>query len=161
MKPGSGYRAFQLVSSIVVCQLAGLIGTLFTVPAIDTWYTGLKKPVFNPPNWLFAPVWIMLYFLIGVSAFLVWREGLSKRETRTAMLLFLVQLVLNAAWTPIFFGLRLPKAAFVLIIAMWLAILATILSFRKISAVAAILMLPYIIWVGFAAVLNAAIAILN
>jgi tryptophan-rich sensory protein len=138
-----------------------MLGSVFTAPAIGTWYAGLVKPSFNPPNWLFGPVWISLYFIMGVSAYLVWRNGLEKREARTAMFAFLIQLLLNAAWTPVFFGLRHPEAALAVIIALWLAILATVLSFRKVSVLAALLLIPYLAWVSFAAVLNAAIAYLN
>lgn len=158
-KPGRGI--LKLALSIIVCELVGVVGSVFTAPAIGTWYAGLNKPSFNPPNWLFGPVWTSLYFIMGVSAYLVWSKSQQKPGVKTAMLMFLVQLVLNAAWTPIFFGLRHPEAALVVIVAMWFAILATILSFRKVSVIAAALLLPYIAWVSFAAALNAAIAALN
>jgi benzodiazapine receptor len=156
-----GRGILKLAFSIIVCELVGVLGSVFTAPAIGTWYAALNKPSFNPPNWIFGPVWISLYFIMGVSAYLIWRRGLKKPGVRISMFLFLVQLVLNAAWTPVFFGLRQPGAALAVIAAMWFAILATILSFRKASVTAAVLLIPYIAWVSFAAALNAAIVLLN
>jgi tryptophan-rich sensory protein len=161
MKPGSGRKLFKLLLSIAICEVAGLLSSIFTASSISTWYARLNKPSFNPPNWLFGPVWTSLYLLMGISAYLIWRDGLAERKKKKALLLFLVQLVLNAAWTPVFFGLRNPAAALVLIVLLWAAILVTILSFRKISTLAAGLLIPYILWVSFACILNAAIAILN
>ena len=152
---------FKLLISIVACQCAGLIGSLATVTAIPTWYATLDKPSFTPPNWLFAPAWITLYLLMGISAFIVWRKGLDSRPIQVALMVFLAQLILNALWSVVFFGLQSPLYGVVVIIALWIAILFTILNFYKISTAAAIILLPYILWVSFATVLNISIWILN
>ncbi|HUU65564.1 MAG TPA: TspO/MBR family protein [Dehalococcoidales bacterium] len=151
----------KLVISIIVCQCAGLIGSIFTMPAITTWYATLQKPPFNPPNWLFAPAWATLYLLMGISAFIIWRRGLGNPQVKRALFLFVIQLVLNALWSVAFFGLESPLYGVIVIAALWVAILFTILKFFKVSSVAAVLMLPYILWVTFAAVLNVSIWVLN
>jgi tryptophan-rich sensory protein len=152
---------WKLVVSVVASLAAGGIGSIFTREAIPTWYATLEKPAFNPPNWLFAPVWTLLYILMGVAAFLVWRKGLENRQVRTALIVFLVQLVLNALWSVVFFGLESPLYGLVVIAALWVAILFTTLMFYRISRVAGVLMLPYLLWVTFAAVLNESIWLLN
>jgi len=151
----------KLVVSIVACQCAGIIGSIFTTRAIPTWYAALEKPFFNPPNWLFAPAWITLYLLMGIAAFLVWRKGLGQKGVRAALVVFLVQLVLNALWSVVFFGLKSPLWGVVVILALWVAILLTIIRFFKLSTAAGALLLPYILWVSFASVLNVAIWVLN
>lgn len=154
-------RIFNLILAILICQGAGLIGSIFTISAIPSWYAGLEKPSFSPPNWLFAPVWFLLYTLMGIAAYLIWDRGVGKKEVKTALTLFAVQLVLNSLWSVIFFGLRLPQYAFLEIVALWVFILLTILSFYKISKTAGLLLLPYILWVSFAAILNLFIVRLN
>ena len=144
----------KLVISIIICLLAGFIGSFFTAPAIPTWYATLNKPSFTPPNWLFAPVWTALFVLMGISAFLVWRKGLNNRQVKIALSIFSVQLILNILWSAMFFGLRSPIAGLIEIIILWVAILLTILIFFKISMTAGLLLIPYILWVSFAAVLN-------
>jgi translocator protein len=134
--------------------LAGVIGSIPNVSAIPTWYAGLNKPSFTPPNWLFAPAWITLYAMMAVAAFLIWRKGLNNAAIKTALVYFVVQLILNAAWSWIFFGLKLPLAAFLEILALWIMILITTLKFRAIAPTAAIVMIPYLIWVSYASVLN-------
>lgn len=151
----------KLVISIIVCQCAGLIGSIFTMPAITTWYATLQKPPFNPPNWLFAPAWATLYLLMGISAFIIWRRGLGNPQVKRALFLFVIQLVLNTLWSVAFFGLESPLYGVIVIAALWIAILFTILKFFKVSSVAAVLLLPYILWVTFAAVLNVSIWVLN
>jgi benzodiazapine receptor len=151
----------KLVISIIACQCAGLIGSLFTAPSIPTWYATLQKPPFTPPSWLFAPAWITLYLLMGISAFIIWRRGLDNRLVKQALIVFLIQLVLNALWSVAFFGLESPLYGVIVIAALWVAILLTILKFFKVSSVATVLMLPYILWVTFAAVLNVSIWVLN
>ena len=153
--------AFRLIVSIIACQLAGVIGSVFTTPTIPTWYAALAKPPFTPPSWLFAPAWITLYVLMGVSASLVWRVGLDRKQVRTALILFLVQLVLNALWSVAFFGLQSPLGGIIVIVLLWAAILLTILRFFTISTTAGALLVPYIAWVTFAATLNAYIYVLN
>ena len=152
---------WKLVVSIIACLAAGAIGSIFTRQAIPTWYATLEKPAFNPPNWLFAPVWTLLYIMMGIAAFLVWRRGLENRQVRIALIVFLVQLVLNALWSVAFFGLESPLCGLVVIAALWLAILVTVLKFYRISRVASVLMWPYLLWVTFAAVLNSSIWLLN
>jgi tryptophan-rich sensory protein len=147
-------NVLKLIIAILACQLAGFIGSLFTTPAIPGWYAALEKPSFNPPNWLFGPVWITLYLFMGIAAYLIWRRGLGEPNVGTALLLFGVQLVINASWSFFFFGLKSPLAGFVVIILLWIVILITALYFLKISNTAAALMLPYIAWVSYAAVLN-------
>lgn len=147
----------KLVASIGMCELAGVIGGLFTAKSVTTWYLTLNKPVFNPPGWLFGPVWITLYALMGIALYLVW----TTKPERKAIILFSAQLLLNIAWSALFFGLQRPWLAFIEIVALWAAILATLLAFRKTSRTAALLLIPYIAWVSFAAVLNLALAMLN
>jgi benzodiazapine receptor len=151
---------FKLVMSLIICQLAGIIGSLFTAPAIPNWYASLKKPSFTPPSWLFSPVWIFLFVLMGLSLYILWQAH-SKKDPRTALLFFALQLILNVLWSVIFFGLKSPMWAFIEIIILWLAILLTIWKSLKISKAAGYLLLPYLIWVSFAAVLNSSIWMLN
>jgi len=151
----------KIIISIVICQFAGIIGSIFTRASIPTWYATLTKPVFAPPNWLFAPVWTALYLLMGVSAYLIWRKGLSVPQVKTALTIFAAQLILNAIWSPVFFGLRSPLAGFIVIVLLWITILSTILTFFKISKIAGLLLIPYILWVSLATILNFSILILN
>lgn len=151
----------KLITSIVICQLAGVIGSIFTRPAIPTWYATLEKPSFTPPNWVFSPVWITLFLLMGIAAFLVWNKGLSDEQVKIALGVFGVQLILNVLWSVMFFGLRSPLAGLIEISILWIAILLTILYFFKVSNMAGILLIPYILWVSFAAVLNFSIWRLN
>lgn len=150
---GSG-DVIKLVASIVICQAAGLAGSFFTTPTIPTWYATLKKPSFTPPGWIIGIVWISLFLLMGIALFLVWRKGLTDKYVKTAMIIFGVQLVLNVLWSFLFFGLRSPIAGLVEIVILWIAILMTILYFCRISGTAGILLVPYILWVTFAAFLN-------
>lgn len=151
----------KLVFAVLFCQAAGFVGSLFTAPAISTWYASLTKPILNPPNWVFAPVWTILYFLMGVAAFLIWRRGCRRKDVRAALGIFFVQLILNSFWSFIFFGLHSPSGALVEIIFLWLFIFLTIAVFMRISKFAAVLLLPYILWVSFAAWLNYSIWQLN
>jgi tryptophan-rich sensory protein len=151
----------KLFISIIICQLAGVIGSVFTTPAIPTWYAALVKPSFTPPNWVFAPVWTSLYLLMGVSAFLVWRRGIENPKVNLALRFFIIQLVLNSLWSVLFFGLKSPLLGFIEIIILWVFILLTILYFFRVSKIAGILLLPYILWVSFAAVLNFSLWRLN
>ena len=144
----------RLIISILLCQLAGFVGSIFTRASVSTWYVTLNKPSFTPPNWIFSPVWISLYFLMGISAFLVWNQGLDKKEVKAALIFFGIQLILNIFWSAAFFGLRSPFAGLIVIAALWIFILMTILYFFRVSLTAGVLLLPYIVWVSFAAVLN-------
>lgn len=145
-----------LAGFVVLCEAAGVAGTVFTTQAIPEWYAFLNKPTFSPPNWLFGPVWTTLYLLMGVSAWLVWRQ-----KGAQALGVFWVQLALNALWTPLFFGLQSPLLGLLCIMGMWLAIAWTIVRFWPVSRAAALLLVPYLAWVSFASVLNAAIYVLN
>ncbi len=151
----------KLVIALVSAQMAGLVGSLFTVPSIPTWYAGLAKPDFAPPNWIFAPVWTTLFLLMGIALFLVWRKGSEKKGVKIGLVLFVIQLALNVLWSTIFFGLRNPGGALVEIVFLWFAILATMIAFKKVSRPAGLLLLPYLLWVMFAAYLNYAIWRLN
>jgi len=151
----------RLAASIIVCQLAGVLGSFFTRPAIPGWYEALRKPSFTPPDWVFAPVWIALYTFMGVAAYLVWRKGWKEKQVRQASILFGVQLILNSLWSWVFFGLRSPLAGFVEISVLSVAILITIHSFFKVSKPAGALLIPYFLWVAFASGLNLSIWILN
>ena len=104
----------KLVAAILVCEFVGLLGSIFTIPAITTWYAALQKPSFSPPNWLFGPVWTLLYALMGVSAYLVWEKGIKKKGVKPALKLFSLQLILNFMWSILFFGLRSPLSTFLL-----------------------------------------------
>ncbi len=150
----------KLVISIILCQLAGFLGSLFTTPAIPTWYKTLRKPFFTPPNWIFGPVWISLFILMGISLFMVWRRQ-NHPLFKTALIFFFVQLILNVLWSAAFFGLRSPLLGFVDIALLWVAILLTIQHCLRISRMAGLLLLPYIIWVSFAVALTFSLWILN
>ena len=157
----SGIDIVKLIVSIVACQGAGGIGAIFTTPAIPTWYAGLKKPAFTPPNYVFGPVWITLYLLMGIAVFLVWREGLSQEGVTLAFIVFRVQLVLNILWSVVFFGRKSILGGMLVILLLWIAILVNIIMFFGVSPIAGGLLIPYIIWVSIAANLNMQIWILN
>ena len=150
-----------LIASIVICNLAGIIGSVFTVSSVGSWYSTLVKPDFSPPNWIFGPVWTTLYTLMGIAAYLVWEKGVKKKHVGKALGVFGIQLVLNLFWSFLFFGMRNPFYAFVEIIFLWLAIIASIVLFYKIDKRAAYLLIPYILWVSFAAFLNYNLWVLN
>jgi len=151
----------KLVVSIIICLLAGVIGSIFTTSAIPGWYAALFKPSFTLPNWVFAPVWTNLYLLMGISAFLVWRKGLDNHLVNSGLRVFILQLILNTLWSFLFFGLKSPLLGLIEILLLWIAIVLTILSFFRVSKIAGILLLPYILWVSFAAILNFSIWRLN
>ncbi|MFA5183117.1 MAG: TspO/MBR family protein [Syntrophales bacterium] len=147
--------------AIAVCLGAGFVGSIFTMPSIPTWYAALNKPFFNPPNWIFGPAWTLLYILMGIAAYLIWEKGWENKEVKLSLLHFAVQLGFNVAWSIVFFNYHSPWGAFIVIVILWLLILETILRFAKLSKTAAWLLLPYILWVSFASVLNLAVALLN
>jgi len=153
-------RVLKMLAGVVLCLGVGLLGSMATAPAIPGWYAAIEKPFFTPPSWVFAPVWTVLYILMGVSLATVWTEP-SGRERNRAMGVFGVQLVLNGAWSFLFFGLHNPLLAGVEIIALWVAIAATIRYFDRISRPAALLLVPYIAWVTIATALNWGVVILN
>lgn len=175
---------FKLIIAVIISELAGVTGALFTVPEISSWYAGLAKPELSPPDWVFGPIWTAIYFLIGVSLFLVWKndwrvenpilesrqkawnmwsERLWTKDLQKAnvIAIFAVQYILNILWSFIFFGLHLPLLAFFGILALWIAIIFTIINFYRVSKLAAYLLAPYILWVSFAGYLNFSIWRLN
>lgn len=144
----------KLIFSIGICLGAGILGSVFTFSSIPTWYATLNKPSFSPPNWIFAPVWTILYILMGISLYRVW----TNKKVPTV---FWVQLILNALWSIIFFGMRNPTLALVDIVVLWIAIVLTIKAFSKIDKLAGQLLIPYLAWVSFASILNLSIVLLN
>ncbi len=151
----------KLLVSVGVCEIVGLAATPFTIAAIPGWYTTLNKPVFSPPNFVFGPVWTILYLFMGISAYLVWSKGLKKRGVKEALTFFVVQLGLNFLWSLLFFGLHSPLIALVDIAALIIAILIVIRKFYKVSKTAGYLLVPYLLWVSFAGYLNLSIWLLN
>jgi len=150
-----------LLGSIILCNLAGLFGSLVTATGSGSWYDMLVKPSFNPPSWVFGPAWTLLYILMGISLYLVLMEWRKGTEVRIPLILFGIQLALNALWSFLFFGLQSPAAGLAGILVLWVFIVATIVSFLRVSRPAAIILLPYLAWVSFASLLNYAIFILN
>ncbi len=154
-------KTVGIVIAVVICELAGFIGSIFTMPSIPGWYAGLAKPSFSPPNAIFGPVWITLYALMGIAAWLVYDKGLKGADVKRALSIFTAQLIVNVLWSIMFFGAHHILGAFVIIVALWILIAATIQLFGKVSKPAAVLLVPYILWVSFAAVLNASLYVLN
>jgi len=154
-------KIIPLIVSILTCQLAGIIGAVFTISAIPLWYNNLTKPSFNPPSWIFSPVWTMLYIMMGIALFIVWTTKSKSKEKTEAILIFFLQLSLNALWSPIFFGAQSPFMGLIIIILLWITILITIIKFFKVSKVAGGLLVPYFLWVSFATILNFSIWQLN
>ncbi|MBI2641533.1 tryptophan-rich sensory protein [Candidatus Roizmanbacteria bacterium] len=146
---------------VLLCEAVGIISTPFTIAAIPTWYATLNKPFFSPPNWIFGPVWTLLYAMMGVSAYLIWEKGWKNRKVRVALYFFIAQLFFNFLWSLLFFGLRSPLLGLIDIIVLWFAILFTMLQFSKSSKPASYLLIPYLLWVMFATLLNFSILILN
>jgi benzodiazapine receptor len=158
----------RLAISIIICEGAGLIGSVFTFSQIPTWYATLNQPSFNPPSWLFGPVWTTLYLLMGVALYLVWpfdsaqeKSAAASRNKRQAMVLFGIQLVLNSLWSIIFFGLHNISAALAEIVVLWIFILLTTVEFHKINRWAGWLLVPYLLWSSFATFLTYSYWILN
>ena len=151
----------KAIFCILLCLFAGGIGSAFTTSAIPAWYAPLVKPSFSPPNWVFAPVWTLLYIMMGLAAAIVWQKGLQNPQVRTALIIFLLQLILNMIWSVLFFGLRSPLYGLVDILFLWAMILVTIAQFSKVSTPAALLLIPYILWVTIASGLNFGIFLLN
>jgi benzodiazapine receptor len=151
----------RIILCILLCMAAGWIGSLATRDAIPQWYAGLNKPAFSPPNWAFGVVWPILYVLMGIAMATVLSAGLDRKEVRTAAVVFGIQLVLNAAWSLIFFGLRRIDLAMIEIVLLWTAIFMTLFTFDRVSKTATWLMVPYLLWVSFAMALNAGFLTLN
>jgi benzodiazapine receptor len=147
--------------AVFVCLLVGFLSSFATQSSVNSWYLTLNKPSFNPPNWVFAPVWTVLYILMGIAAGLVWAKGYYHLWVKTALYHFVFQLLLNALWSVVFFGLKNPFIALLIITGLNVLLLFTFKSFKVADTKAAYLLLPYMVWVGFATVLNFAIWYLN
>lgn len=153
-------KFLKLLASIIICQSAGIIGSFFTAGSIETWYLTLNRPFFTPPNWVFAPVWITLYTLMGISLYIIWEKGI-KDENKKALTIFFAQLVLNGFWSIAFFGFESPLFGLIIILPMAVLIAVNILEFYKLNKTSACLLIPYLAWVSIATALNAGIWILN
>jgi translocator protein len=149
----------KFIISILIPQLVGAIGAIFTVTSSESWYQNITKPGFTPPDWIFGPVWISLYLLMGLSLFLIWTS--EHPYKRYGLRLFIIQLLLNGIWSPLFFGLKSPFLGLIVIILLFIMIILCIKYFYKINKASSYLMVPYVIWVGFAVLLNAAIWHMN
>lgn len=150
----------KFLASLLICQLAGMLGAIFTVQAIPSWYATLNRPAIAPPNGVFAPVWTTLFLLMGLALFLVWRRT-ADPGAPAALRAFAIQWLLNVLWSVAFFGLHSPLLGLIEIVALWAAIVLTIVRFARVSRPAAWLLAPYIAWVSFAVVLNASYWALN
>lgn len=151
----------KLVVSILASFAAAGIGSLFTFKAIPNWYAALKKPPYTPPNWAFGPIWTTLYILMAISVFLVWQKGLAIHGALLAFILFWIQLVFNALWSIIFFGMKSKGGGVITIVVLWLLILATVITSFRVSGWAGALLIPYILWVSIALYLNIGVWVLN
>lgn len=154
-------KIIKIALVVLVCTSLGFLSGLVTRDSVDMWYPTLVKPFFNPPNWIFAPVWTLLYIMMGIAAGLVWNSATDEKVMKKALGFFLVQFALNALWSYLFFGLCNPFLALIEIILLWLMIWETYIQFKKINATAGYLLIPYLAWVGFAAILNGSIWWLN
>lgn len=155
-------KYLRIINMVMVCLAVGYLSSKVTQASIETWYPMIIKPNFNPPNWVFAPVWTLLFVLMGISSGLIWNQMAAKFPlVKKGMLFFVIQLALNALWSYIFFGLHNFLLAFVEIILLWLMIYETYYVFKQIDKKAAYLLIPYLIWVGFATLLTGSIFWLN
>lgn len=150
----------KLIISIALCEAVGILSTSFTLAAIPEWYSALVKPPFSPPNWVFGPVWILLYLMMGVSFHYIWQLG-WKKKIKVAGYYFGAQLALSFLWSVAFFGLRSPLLGLVNIITLWIFIVLTMKHFYPLSKIAFYLLVPYLLWIIFATLLNGAIVLLN
>jgi tryptophan-rich sensory protein len=155
-------KIVKITIAIIVCLAVGYSASIITRPSVAEWYPTIEKPFFNPPNWIFMPVWTLLYIFMGVAAGLVWDKIKEQNaEVKKALGFFLIQLILNAIWSYLFFGLKNPMLALIEIALLWLMIYETYLKFIKINKTASYLLIPYLAWVGFATILNVSIWWLN
>jgi len=161
MKIPSLHSLLLLIGCIILPLLVGGIGSFFTYSSISTWYVTLTKPWFNPPNWVFGPVWTVLYILMGISLWLIIRNGFQDQAVKNGMIFFAAQLIINLIWSLVFFGMRSPIGGLFTILVLIILIGLTIRAFRPVSVPAAYLMIPYLCWTCIATVLNFAIVLLN
>jgi len=152
---------FRLAAAVLFCVIAGSLGSVVTITGPGSWYEGLLKPTFQPPNWIFAPVWTTLFIMMGIALYLVWNEGLQNPNVKPALAVFGLQFILNILWSFLFFGMQSPFLGLAGIIILWFLILATIALFFRVKRSAAFLLVPYILWVSFAMFLNYTIWALN
>ena len=153
-------QILKLIVSLLLPLGLGALASLFTSEAVPEWYETLNRPSFNPPNWLFGPVWTILYILMGISLFLIWKQSANK-ERNLAIVVFLLQLALNFAWSFIFFSFNMIGFALIEIILLWISIIVMLVLFYRIKPMAAYINIPYLIWVTFATILNASFYLLN
>ncbi len=151
----------KLVAAIVLCEAAGGIGAIATIHSIPTWYAALTKPPLNPPNWIFSPVWTTLYLLMGISLYLLWKKGFKGAHRKKALWFFFLQLVINLLWSFVFFGGHAIGLGLFVIFVLWGMIAVTITAFYSIDVFASLLLIPYFLWVSFAAYLNYGLWVLN
>ncbi|MCX7732701.1 MAG: tryptophan-rich sensory protein [candidate division WOR-3 bacterium] len=148
------------VASIAVPLIIGFLGSMFTRQSVGNWFVTLKKPVFAPPNWLFAPAWALLYIMMGIAFYLIWQQGYSVK-LRWALVVYGLQLILNLLWSLFFFGLRSPLLGLVDIVLLWILVIINTILFYHLRHAAGLLLIPYILWLTFALLLNLSIVILN
>jgi tryptophan-rich sensory protein len=151
----------KLAASVLLCVIVGSLGSLVTITGPGSWYATLQKPFFAPPNWVFAPVWITLFVLMGGALYLVWESGTERRDVQVALGVFGVQFIMNVLWSFLFFGLQSPLLGLVDILLLWIMIVVTIWAFYRVKKLAAYLLIPYIAWVSLASALNGAIYFMN
>lgn len=155
-------KYLKVLVFVATCLVVGYLSSIVTRSSITTWYPYIEKPSFNPPNWIFGPIWTMLYVFMGVAAGLVWDKiDLKRDEVKKALIYFTIQLALNALWSFLFFGLKNPMLAMIEIVLLWLMIYETYVKFGKLDKIAGYLFIPYLLWVSFASILNASIWWLN
>jgi len=154
-------RILRLIGFIALPFAAGALGSYFTYPNIEGWYSQLSKPAFSPPNWVFGPVWSLLYVLMGAASYRIFSKGLKNGEVKKGLVYYGIQLGLNSIWSIVFFGMKELGLAFVIMVALWIFIYLTIDKFMKIDRLAGMMLLPYIFWVSFAAFLNLSVYLLN
>ena len=155
------FKLGVLIISIIICLSIGFLGSIFTSSSVNSWYPTIKKPSFNPPSWIFGPVWTVLYILMGISVYLFWLNSKNPDYLVRGLILFVVHLILNFAWSFLFFGLQNPLLALIEIVVLWLSIIFVIFYFYKVSKTSSYLLIPYLLWVTFASILNLFIVILN
>jgi len=159
--PSKKFQLFPFLISLVITLAIGFVASLFTRPQIAGWYSTLNKPTFNPPPWLFAPVWTALYIMIAIAAYLVWQQRDSSKTYKITASIYIVQLAFNFSWSMVFFGLHGILPALFVILLLWVSIILNIRWFKKYSRTAAWLLVPYLLWVSFASILNLSIYLLN
>ncbi len=155
------FNLLSLIICITIPLIIGFLGSIFTTNSVKTWYKTIKKPIFNPPNWIFGPVWTALFILMGISLYLIVSYGFGYSGVKLALIVFAIQLVLNLFWSILFFGLHKPLFALIEIFILWIAILVNIIICFEISPISAYLLIPYLLWVTFASILNFSIVLLN